>query len=119
MRGLLFEDDDLSSSDDDDSDETPTGPPFGGYPPTTPNEIAFVKELETKRSDTINHLFILPSVSPILRLPPIHWAIHLDIPPLVGWIASHSSGDLKIKIKGGRDVIDVCFSQTAFAVLKY
>jgi hypothetical protein len=36
---------------------------FDGYHPATPNEIAFVKELNTKGRDTINHFFILPSVS--------------------------------------------------------
>jgi hypothetical protein len=65
--------------------------------------------LETKSRDTINHLFILPSVFPILRLPPIHWAIHLDIPQLIGWLASHSCVDLKQKIKSGFDIRSACF----------
>jgi hypothetical protein len=51
----------------------------------------------------------LPSVSHTLRLLPIHWAIHLDIPQVVASLASYSCVDLKQKIKGGVDVIEACF----------
>jgi hypothetical protein len=99
------------------SDDDSSGEYYGngsmiaqGYRPKNPAEEAFVQQLGMQTSETINHGFELRAHFPGLRLTPLHWAVHLDIPELVAKIGAVRSVSLKAKVKGGLDVFDYCFS---------